>query len=685
MTLGTLNMNTTPNIAVLQPRVYFANDFNRIQVWDGIASSIADAGIDRPAAAPGTPSESSGNVTEGTHLIGYYYRDSASPAGDGEGYGYRSNLSDTLSLAVSAGGQKLTFSVGTTGSDIVRSTDPKVDTIVLVMTAVGGTEFFIAAEVANSGVASVEIDVSDAVLIVGTSLVSVGDAFSHDKPPLAAQLAMCRGYAFASVYHDARVTIGVTNGSTTVTAGAGTFSTAWAGRLLTVDGGSKSYRIASVASATSLTLAIAYAGSTNATASAVIQTTAPNRVYWSRRYYPESWNIATQAIDVLRDVDDRIVAITEYLGDPWVMGRRTAQRVVFSNDPARADIVTVSGENGVFNARCVVKPDNDTMMAWGSNGVWSVAGGRPAHISKPIDDAWRAILNYDEVDRIHGWYDPEDQEVKWAFCAGTSTTPNRVLVFDTRGRRWRIDLYRIGLNSATIITESTGRIRAAVSDATNGMTYVAGGQTDGVPTSDTLQGRHVVGSGSTTTATVVTAPLVTGGKGAGMDGLSIYSPDLDETVYISSNTSTTITHGAFSAALTPGQLVYIGSIPVDLQWAWWPGQDQSIEKIPEKVVLYMVPSTVDTRIEVRQHRDFGSSAVNIPVVVGRTFNRGVTRLPDGFAVDMSTSGGYVEIPTGAAPAKVFQIQLTCDDPTGELTILDVGFKSGDKAPGGDGE
>ena len=687
MTIGSINVNTIPNIAVIQPRLYLCNDFNRIQVWNGTAATVADSGIDRPASAPGSPTETSGSVTEGSHLIAYYYRDSSSPAGEGEGYGYRSNISDALTFAVAAGGKKLTFSVSDSGGtgDIRRSADDKVDTITLVMTAAGGTEFFIAAEIANSGVNTVDIDLSDAILIVGTSLVSVGDAFGHDKPPVAAALALCRGYAFASVYHDAMVSATFTNGSTAVTAASGTFSEAWVGRLVTVIGAATSYRIAAVASGGGgVTLARAYAGTTGVQ-SAVVQTTSPNRVFWSRRYYPESWNVAAQAIDVLRDVDDRIVAITEYLGDPWVLGRRTAQRMVFASDPARSDIVTVSGENGVWNQRCIVKPDNDTMLAWGSNGVWIVAGGRPAAISKPVDDNWRRLINYDEVDRIHGWYDPEDQECKWAFCEGTSTLPTRVLTYDMRGRRWRIDLYRVGIDSATIITEPTGRIRAAVSDAVNAMTFTAGGQTDGVPSTDPKQGRHTVGTGSTTTATVVTAPMVTGGKGSGLDGLSIYSPDLDETVVITSNTTTTITHGAFSRALTPGELVFVGSIPVEMDFAWWVGQDQSLEKIPEKILLYTVPSSTDTEIVVRQYRDFSNAPVTIPQVIGRTWNKGVSRLADGFAVDLSTDGGYIEVPTGAAPAKVFQIRITCDDPAGEMTLTDVNFKGGDMATGGDGE
>jgi hypothetical protein len=347
----------------------------------------------------------------------------------------------------------------------------------------------------------------------------------------------------------------------------------------------------------------------------------------------------------------------------------------------------VSGENGVWNARCVVKPDSDTLLAWGSNGVWIVAGGRPTQISGPIDDDWRAIINYSQTSLIHGWYAPETGEVKWAFAEGSSSLLTRVLVYDMAGRRWRIDKYRIGLDGSTVVDDANGRIRSCVSDATNDMTYYEGGKTDGVPTTLAGQGKLTVGTGGTTTTTPVAESLPTGAKGASLAGLSLYAPTLGETVIIASNTADTITHAAFSAALTNGLECFVGSIPVDVSIGWWAGQDQSIEKVPEKVLLYAIPSSAATVANVFLYRDFSASPFSRPAMAGRTYPKGVSRLASGtgLAVDLSVSDGYIEIPVGATAAKVFRVRITCDDPSGEFTILDVQWKSGDRAQGGDGE
>jgi hypothetical protein len=684
MSLATLNTDNVANQTVIQPRLYIANDYDPVKVWDGVWSSLRDAGIDAPSAAPGTPSETSGNVTVGTHLIAYYYRDSTSPGGNQEGYGYRSSISSTLSHTVSSTTKKLTFSVGDSGSgaDIIRSTDAKVDTIVVVATLAGGEAFFIVGELANSGTTTFEYNVSDTLLTQYTSLTSVGGESAHDAPPCCGQIALVRGIAWAGVFHDADISVDVTNGDATV---SGTFSEEWAGRLLTVQGDSRSYRILSVASGgASAELSEAYAGSNATGATATISVNDPNRVYYSRRYYPESFSLATQTTIAMADNDDRIVAITSYLGDPWFLGRRTAQRLVFRTDPnVDGEFVTMSGTCGAWNARCVIKPSADSMYCWGANGVWSLTGGRPSIISKPVDSDWRSLINYDQTDRIHGFYNPEDDEIGWMFCSGTDTQPKRALVYDLSGRRWRIDSYRQAIDASCLAKRSSGRIQGVFSDMSNDMAYTIGGDNDGVPSGDV---RLTVDGVGTTTSTSVDEAMPTGDKGTGLEGIVAYSPDLEESVVISDNTTDTITHGAFSRALTDGEKLYLGSIPVEVEFSWWPGQDQSIEKVPEKLVVYCVPSSVDTKLKVYQYRDFSSTAVSIQSMPGRTYPKGVTRGgSDHFLVDLSVSDGYIEIPVGATASKVLKVKLMLDDPTGSMTIMDVQWKPGDRAPGGDGE
>jgi hypothetical protein len=685
--IGTLNAANRTQMSVIQPRCYFSNDFDKVKAWDGVWSAVRDSGIAAPSAAPGAATQASGNVTVGTHLIGYYYRDSTSPGGESEGYGYRSSLSPVSTETVSSSAQKLTFSVSDAGigGDIIRSADPKVDTIVLCATLAGGEAFFIVEEIANAGVTTVDYNVSDTVLTQYTSLTSVGGTSGHDQPPCTASIAVARNVTFYGVQFDADVTVSVTNGSATV---SGTFSEMHAGRLFTRTGDTKSYRIAAVASGgASLTLSETYAGVTGASVAARITSNNPSRVWYSTQYYPESCDLASKAFDTMDDVDDRLRCMTSYLGDPWFLGYRTAQRLIFNvngGDLVDYDLVTMSGTCGAWNRFCVVKPSADSLYCWGPNGVWVLSGGRPTIISGQIDDDWRAVINYSEAESIHGWYDPEENEVGWMFCSGSSSVPNRALMYDIDGRRWRIDVYRQGMDCSTLYTTSNGRLQCVLADSTNEIAFTRGGSTDGVPTGT---GKYTVAAGTTTTVTNVSDSLPTGAKGTGFDGLVAYSPDLDEAVAISDNAAGSITHAAFSSALTPGQKVYVGSIPVVVEFSWWPGQDQSIEKVPEKLLMYAVPSSTATELRLYQYRDFSTSEVTVADIAGRTYPKGVTvnNDRDGFLIDMSVADGYIEVPCGATAAKVLKVKLTLDDPSGEFTLLDVQWKEGDRSPGGDGE
>lgn len=683
--LGTLTYSETnrPNLAVIQPRAYLSNDRDAHQAWDGVWSALRAAGIAAPTAAMGAASiaGTGGSIADGTYLTRYRYRDSTSPQGR-----YRSDPSDAVSTTVTSGTgtATLTFTVGTSGTDIIRSTDPKVDTIVVERTLDGGSTYFVETEIANSGVSSVVLSLSDTNLANQDASASFGADFGHEPPPLSAVLFVCRGYAFACVYYAHTVTVNVSNGSATVTANSDSFADGWVGRLFLRSGDSKAYRISAVTqgSPDTLTLSETYAGVTGTGVTGTIYSSSPNRIYWSTQYYPESFKAASQAVDVMRDTDDVLVGGTEFLGDPWFFGRATLQRLVFATDPASSEVVTVSGRSGLWNQRCLIRPDKDSLFWFGQNGVWAIVGGQPRHISKKIDADWRDLLDYASTHKIHGAYDPEDRTVQWWFVPSGGSTPTRSLVYDLRGDRWRIDQFRQGIHASGVITDANGRLRTIISDATADNTSILGGATDGVPAADSNQGKYTAASGGTTTTTNTTESLPTG-TGTDLSGLMLTSPDLGETVRITSNTANTITHAAFSAAIAQGNKVYAGSIPVVLETGWWVAADHSVDKRPGTLVVTFLPAASTLKGRVFLYQDFSATSTVWSKNTSRTQPKGVSWVAgQSYAeIDFSTADGVVRVPLLAKFGKAIKIKITVDDPAARLTIYDWAFTQGEAAEG----
>ena len=679
MTLGTIDVTQQPHMAVISPRLYISNDRDPHKVWNGVWSTFEDMGITAPSGTIGAPTQASGNVTVGDHLVRYRYRDSTSPQGR-----YRSNPSDALTVTVSSSTKQLTFSITDSGGggDIIRSADNKVDTIVIEMTTAAGTTYYVAKEVANTATSAV-VNISDTDLANQDLASSFGGEFGHEPPPLSSVLFTVRDFAFACAYYTHDVTVDLTNGSATVSANSDSFADGWDGRLFRRSGDSKVYLIDAVTqgSPDTLTLSENYAGTTGTGVAAKIFASQKNRIFWSAQFYPESFKAADRALSLLHDIDDVVVGGTDYLGDPWFFGRRTTQRHVFSADPSDGETVTVSGSSGIFTQRCLVKPDEDTMLGWGANGVWAVMGGRPRWISRPADRKWRSLIDYANLSTIHGVYEPDSRSVFWYFRPSGGSGETRALKLDLTRKRWAIDEWRQPIRASSVVVDGNGRVRAAVSDSTQDQSYYLSGDTDGVPSGT---GSYTADSGSTTTVTQIVESLPTGGAGSDLRQLAIYRPSTDESKIITSNTANTITHAAFATAVAAGEDIFVGSIPVVIESSWWVGQSQSMDKRPRYLHLVLEPSSTASTIKVEIFKEFASSAHTWTRSSSTTPPRGIT-YNDGdtfCTVDMDLAGGFVSIPLPADFVKSIRFKLTVNDPAGTFKLLDYAWAANERKYGG---
>jgi len=659
--------------STINGRLYATNDFDRVQAWDGVWASTRDAGMAAPATVLGAGTNAAGNVTLGVHLVRYRYTDSTSP-----GAAYRSNPSAAVSITVASTTKTLNFTVGAAATDIIRSTDSKCDTIQVEATLAAGSTYYVVGTLANAGVASFSYNVSDTTL-AALDLTSLYDDFGHEQPPAGSIIAECRNYAFIGGGHARTITCGATNNSATVTSAAA-FSTLWVGRMVRFGAETTQYLVTAVASTSSLTVTPVYAGTTNAAASGVFYAK-NNRIYWSKAGFPESFKAVTRVRDVLNGRGDRLVGMSDFLGDLYLFGTRSIQRLVFQADPGTGELNTIAGEFGVWNQRCIYGLDG-ALFGWGANGAWMMTGGRPRWISKKIDTTVAALVNTALSDQFFAVYDPKEKIIRWHFVATGGSVPRHAMTYDIVGDRWIIDQWRQGIDAGVTVASGTGNLRLAVTDSTNGRAWYAEGASDGVPAAST--GDYTVAAGSTTTVIQITGSSLPTGTGTDLAGTILYDVTSAQERLVASNTTSAITLStALSAAPASGALVYVGAIPcvVESNWTIFDGMEEKTS--PPCLWLKFIPQAAGT-VRVEVYKDFSTTPIPwtksvsdiAPKYLSWTNNATFATLS---LTTTATNDGFVNIPLFSDWARSWKFKLTVLSPAGSLRLLDSEFKFQDKS------
>jgi hypothetical protein len=179
-TLTSLNMDTGATtslatgltavrgtFALANGALYYANGTDAVRViYRGDQASVA-AGIVAPASAPTAGTPAAGVVTAGVHLIRFRWKNSAT--------GYYSNPSPALSFAA-AGSENIPLTLGTTA-------DAKVDKMVIEMTEVDGSTFYVV-DTVNDG-SAYTINIADSALNQQqlADVYAAPDGFGHEPPP----------------------------------------------------------------------------------------------------------------------------------------------------------------------------------------------------------------------------------------------------------------------------------------------------------------------------------------------------------------------------------------------------------------------------------------------------------------------------------------------------------------------
>lgn len=686
---------------------YLANGWDKMRRWSGDYARRSDwtgsdqfeqvpyAGIEGPSVTAGswapTPTEGAATGTgwePGAHTFRYRYKDSRT--------GYVSNPSVEFTYTVTAASKKLTFSVASPGSagvtDIVRSTDTKVDQIVLEATTAGGGDFFVATtfDVFNSSggyVATLVVEITDEELSGETLAWDDADdaapGFGHTPPPVKRYVASHRGRLWCygeQIYTDG--TVSVTNGSTTVTGSSTNWTEAALGasgeppatglRLFQA-GSDDFYEIDYYSSATSIVLKRQYQGTTQSGLSYQI-VSGNNDIHVSRADFPESFppdstiSLPTSGsggqLTAAQGLDSSMIFFTE----------RSSYRFMYDLEPSQDGAwYPIPGDRGAIHQRLTLSHEG-RIYAMDRQGVWVYSGGVPREISRPVETIISA-LNWSASDQWFMVYIPRLHSIRIYVTYSGHSYPYNFLQYDPNRDVWQTGSQEQQITAgATCWLSTESAFRPVLGDYSGHCWFADYGTCDGVTSANS---HKTVTTGSTTSQIAIS-----GGLSASDDyrGVWAYWVEGGETARVSAHSTTAlILENAYSQAPDSGDTIWLGRIPAKIKSKAFYCSKVGMQGSRYGVFLrfgYKKQSST-RKVAVRFYRDLSSTAITWDVG-SLSASRDNVSLPGvtGYAssdwvVDLSQGDGYAEIPLGLTEFRVLEFEIESLESDTDLEIWGV--------------
>lgn len=695
-----------PRFTIHNRRLYVTDGWRPMQRWDGIAAATVAAGITGPSTTPAawapTPTTAAGSCTAGTHKFRYRYLDSTT--------GYVSEPSNEYVATVVAGSQQLTFAISTSGSgNMIRSTDTKVDKIVVEMTMSGGTVFYKAAETIQTA-SSVVVSIADVTLANQTLPWPDTDALFngvHYPPPIASHALSFRGrlWLFGQVIHSDG-TVAVTNGSASVT---GT-STDWTAacalpsapigtnrvvRRFKVASAAVDYEVASTGGATSLTLSSTYAGSTTSGLSYTIYSR-DRSIFYSEPGYPEAF----PPLNFILGPDSGDVrGMIGHTNALLICSLNGMDRFVWTSDPATDGTKrTLPTNRGVVAHECLVNVE-EVVYGLDRRGFWRFDGEVPIQISREIETLV-ARINWTYENLFSACFYPKLRAIRWWVAMDSDTKCHNYFQYDVDRRSWsygsrNTGALGAGVGHVTLVPTTSGVEVLGVSTQPTGNTRVVvyhddKGDSDGATTASIQQG--TIGSGGTSTTTRLylsgltlsgasdyhNAPIYVEGLGASTIGAVSTSP-----VYVDLNV-------ALASVPEFGTRVHLGYIPTTIKTKAFRSKalNSTAKHAGKTLTIHFVPVTPATgevaRAKVRIYRDWSATAMTW----GRTAANNVSvagATPPAadetdWLIDLTTADGVVGIPLGVTSVQVTEVEIEQTDAGVPLKLLGLSLDGVDLEP-----
>lgn len=367
--------------------LFMVNGLSRGKKWNGsVDSTPVFIGLDAPTAAPTVTTPTTGGAEAGDYLVAYRF---------GDADGNYSNLSPTATVTAVAADK---FSWDTVGVATGTDSSARVTKRQLFRSLVGSFEvLYLVTEIADNSTTSYTTDtLTDDDLGDNEELPILNDddtlsANRFSVPPTTKKVALWhqdRMFYLADAYYSTG-TITVTGASTALTGSGTTFTNAFVGRYVYPLGSVKGYRISAYVSATALTLATAYGGSTLTGVAYEIRP-APgdiNTIFYSEADEPESVPQSQNKFVLQQNTNDDDVITGGYsIGQTlYVTQRRHTYGFSYTRQPHLDGSASLLYRRGMFNQNCYDIGD-DTVFVMDQYGPYAVTGGGRKDVGRPIAD-----------------------------------------------------------------------------------------------------------------------------------------------------------------------------------------------------------------------------------------------------------------------------------------------------------
>ncbi len=397
-------------------------------------------------------------------------------------------------------------------------------------------------------------------------------------------------------------------------------------------------------------------------------------LYWSRAIYPESWDSVNYTRAVTMDAGDAPTGMCSFYSDLYIFGNRSMRRVIYSSDPAAAQVQDVPGNLGVFHQRCIAKIDGGLMIGWGRNGAWMIDAMQPKKISKEIDTTLSSLASSTNLTQRFVCYEPTRREVVFVFPLSGSTTCKAAFAWSLDTQQWTLWRWRNAMTAGVINTQYTDRARLTLFDASGFGWRVGAAVNDG-----TDSGTVNVTAGSTTT--------VINGTNTALVGQILYRPGTAEERTITAASGSQITVAALATAPTAGEVLYVGSIRRRMLTKWSVGDGIDEKRRPRRFMIALRPSGTMGSATVAYYQDFSATPVTLTSFAADTDPSGVTITNNATsaAVDFDVGGGdgYVGVPMPADWKRAIQADIIMEEPEADVIMLDASFSKEPALPASD--
>jgi hypothetical protein len=291
--------------------------------------------------------------------------------------------------------------------------------------------------------------------------------------------------------------------------------------------------------------------------------------------------------------------------------------------------------------------------------------------------------DYAQSAKFHAGFDPIDRQIMFFYVKKGDTAPKYAAAYDVDGKRWTVNAWRQGITACCQAVTSAGDARLMLGDEYGKVWYYGmEGWRDGFAGS----GAVTVGTGASATVIPITTPV--DDAAFTWAGVMLTDPQTNESRPILNATggSTITLATALSRSPAAGDVLYLGSAPMEYETKWWTGSGQDKKRRAAYLLLTMHPSADDGELRVQFYADFGTTP--LPYTRSQTYQwpKGVSATAGSTVATVRLSGGtpadgLVRVPIPGGWVRAIKAVVSWSKPVGKPQLLDLTFEADERAAG----